>query len=67
MGFRVPDSVEYIDVYLPADGENVVVGGPGRVPQALSSPQGTKPAGGLISSAIQQFRDWTSPRDEGPP
>ena len=67
MGFRAPESVEYIEVYLPAPQENDLVGVPGRVPQALGNPQGSRSAGGLISSAIQQFRDWTNPRDEDSP
>jgi hypothetical protein len=67
MGFRAPESVEYIDVYVPAPEKNELVGVSGRVPEALGNPQGSRSAGGLISSAIQQFRDWTNPRDEGSP
>lgn len=67
MGFREPESVEYIDVYVPADGQMEAVSNPGWPSQAWRGQQGKKPAGGLISSAIQQFRDWTNPKEPASP
>lgn len=64
MGFREPESIEYVDVFLPPAEQNATMGGQGSS-QAWSSPQGTRPGGGLISSAIQQFRDWTNPKEPG--
>lgn len=66
MGFREPESVEYIEVYLPSVEQIETASGPGWPSQAWSNPQGTKPAGGLFSSAIQQFKDWASPKETGP-
>lgn len=67
MGFREPESIEYIEVYLPADEQGKLVSSPAWPSQAWTNPQGTKPAGGLISSAIQQFRDWSNPKEPASP
>lgn len=67
MGFRQPESIQYIEVYLPATASSETGSASGSASEGLSASQRPKSGGGLISAAIQQFRDWAIPRQAGPP
>jgi hypothetical protein len=60
MGLGEPDHIDYIEVLVAsAQPEDQVAYGPGWSPQASST------EGGLFSAALQQFRNWTRPADDG--
>ena len=61
---RLQTEARQMDLRTVAPEQDATVGGQGSS-QAWSSSQGTRPGGGLISSAIQQFRDWTNPKEPG--